>query len=307
MELRHLRYFVAVAEELHFGRGAARLQVAQPALSQQIKQLEVELGVLLLERSTRHVALTEPGRLFLHEARRTLAQAANTIAVARQAAAGRVGRLRIGYVDSALWGVLPSVLAAYRTRYPAVELTLRERLPTHQIAALRAGDLDVGIAPAHAAPDSFLTEQLSEERVAIALPSSHRLASHRTIALADLAEDPWVLVSARIPSRLRDLVMSACAAAGFAPRVAQEARQLDALVALVSAGLGVTFVPNTAERLPRDGVVFRPLQGLDLRFRLVALWPAHHASPALGSFLAVLRAVARQSHPVARTGHRVPR
>ena len=161
------------------------------------------------------------------------------------------------------------------------------------IAALRAGDLDVGIAPAHAAPDSFLTEPLSEERVAIALPSSHRLASRRTINLADLADDPWVLVSARIPSRLRDLVVSACAAAGFAPRVAQEARQLDALVALVSAGLGVTFVPNTAERVPRDGVVFRPLRGLDLRFRLVALWPAQRASPALGSFLTVLRAVAR--------------
>ncbi|MES2179150.1 MAG: LysR substrate-binding domain-containing protein [Gemmatimonadota bacterium] len=289
MELRHLRYFVAVAEELHFGRGAARLNVAQPALSQQIKHLEQELGVQLLARTKRRVALTEPGRLFLHEARRTLAYAATAADVARRAAAGQVGRLRIGYVDSALWGVLPSVLAAYRERFPDVKLHLLERLPTQQINALEAGDLDLGIAPSHAAPESFRTELLSEEGVAIALPASHRLASQKRVAVADLAEDSWVLVPPRIPSRLRDLAISACAAAGFAPRIAQEARQLDALVALVSAGLGVTFVPSTAEHVPRAGVVFRPLSGLDLRFRLVALWRAEHAPPALESFMQVLR------------------
>ncbi|MDB4912446.1 MAG: LysR substrate-binding protein [Gemmatimonadetes bacterium] len=293
MELRHLRYFVAVAEELHFGRGAARLNVAQPALSQQIKHLEEELGVMLLERTRRHVALTEPGRLFLHEARRTLAQAATATAVARRAAAGLVGRLRIGYVDSALWGVLPGVLAAYREQYPAVQLNLLERLPTQQLPALLNGDLDVGIAPPHAVPMGFETTPLSQESVAIALPASHRLASRKHISVADLADDPWVLVPARIPSRLRDLAVAACAAEGFAPRVAQEARQLDALVALVSAGLGVTFVPSSAQRLPRDGVVYRPLRGLHLKFRLVALWRAEHAPPALGTFLEVLRAVAR--------------
>jgi DNA-binding transcriptional LysR family regulator len=291
MELRHLRYFVAVAEELHFGRGAARLHVAQPALSQQIKQLETELGVTLLARTKRHVALTEPGRLFLREARRTLAQAATAADVARRAAAGRVGRLRIGYVDSALWGVLPNVLAAFRQQYPAVELTLLERLPRQQLDALRHGDLDVGIAPPHAVPASFRTEAVSEEGVAVALPASHRLASRKSIAVADLADDPWVLVPARVPSRLRDLAVSACAAAGFVPRVAQEARQLDALVALVSAGLGVTFVPSTADRVPREGVVFRRLRGLDLRFRLVALWRGEHETPALNSFLEVLRGV----------------
>ena len=291
MELRHLRYFVAVAEELHFGRAAARMHVAQPALSQQLKQLEEELGVVLLARTKRHVALTEPGRLFLHEARRTLASAANAAGVARRAAAGRVGRLRIGYVDSALWGVLPSVLAAFRDRFPSVELTLLERLPRQQVSALTSGDLDVGISPPHAVPDGFHTQPVSEEPVALALPASHRLASKKRIDIKDLADDPWVLVPARIPSRLRDLTLSACAAAGFAPRVAQEARQLDALVALVSAGLGVTLVPSSAERVPRDGVVFRPLRGLDLTFRLVALWRDEEAPPALGSFLGVLRDV----------------
>ena len=291
MELRHLRYFVAVAEELHFGRAATRLRIAQPALSQQIRQLERELGVELLARTKRRVALTEPGRLFLPEARRTLAQAAAAVDVARRAGEGQVGRLRIGYVDAALWGVLPAVLGAYRERHPAVRLTLLERLPTQQVAALRLGDLDVGIGPPPRVAGEFDTAPVSEETVVVALPAAHALAAHDAIDLRDLADEPWVLVPARMPSRLRELVMTACAAAGFTPRVAQEARQLDALVALVSAGLGVTFVPHAAGRLPRAGVVYRPLRDQALRFPLVAAWRQGDAPPTVDSFLAVLREV----------------
>src|SRR5687768_10910437 len=180
MELRHLRYFVAVAEELHFGRAAARLRVAQPALSQQIKQLERELGVTLLARTRRRVALTEPGRLFLTEARRTLAQAASAVEVARRAAAGHAGRLRIGHVDIALWGVLPTLVRVYRERYPGVALSLRETLPARQLAALRAGELDVGIGPP---PTSgpFETAPVSADPVLLALPSGHRLAAQESV------------------------------------------------------------------------------------------------------------------------------
>ena len=291
MELRHLRYFVAVAEELHFGRAALRLRIAQPALSQQVRALERELGVELLARTKRRVALTEPGRLFLPEARRTLAQAAAAADVARRAAAGQVGRLRIGYVDAALWGVLPAVLGAYRERHPGVRLTLMERLPTQQVAALRQGDLDVGIGPPPRGAAELETAPVSEERVVVALPAAHPLAAHEAIDLRALADEPWVLVPARMPSRLRELVTTACAAAGFTPRVAQEAKQLDALVALVSAGLGVTFVPHAAGRLPRAGVVYRPLAGEALRFPLVAAWRRGDAPPTVQSFLAVLREV----------------
>ena len=291
MELRHLRYFVAVAEELHFGRAALRLRIAQPALSQQIRQLDGELGVALLARTKRRVALTEPGRLFLPEARRALAQAAAAADVARRAGAGEVGRLRIGYVDAALWGVLPAVLGAYRERHPDVRLTLLERLPTQQVAALRQGDLDVGIGPPPRLIGEFETAPVSEERVVVALPAAHPLAARDAVDLRDLADEPWVLVPARMPSRLRELVSAACAAAGFTPRVAQEARQLDALVALVSAGLGVTFVPHAAGRLPRAGVVYRPLAGQALRFPLVAAWRRGDAPPTVASFLAVLRDV----------------
>jgi DNA-binding transcriptional LysR family regulator len=291
MELRHLRYFTAVAEELHFGRAATRLRVAQPALSQQIKQLEQELGVLLLARTKRRVALTEPGRLFLVEARRTLAQAAAAMDVARRAAAGGAGRLRVGYVDVALWGVLPAVLRTYRERHPRVALTLHERLPTQQLAALGAGDLDVGIGPPPPTSGPLLSQAVSDDAVLVALPASHALAAESTVSLAELAAERWVVTPTGVRSRLRDLVMLACAGAGFAPVVAQEARQLDALVALVSAGLGVTLVPSAAERVPRVGVAYRPLRDLDLRLPLVAAWHGTSAVPAVEPFLAVLREV----------------
>ena len=293
MELRHLRYFIAVAEELHFGRAAVRSHVAQPALSQQIMQLEAELGVLLLARTKRRVALTEPGRLFLVEARRALAQVATAVDTARRANAGEVGRLRIGYVDSALWGALPTVIGRFRERFPGVALTMLERLPAQQVAALRLGDLDVCIGPPPPLAPDLRTTHVTEERVMVALPAAHPLAARKSIALSTLADERWVLVPARVPSRLRDLVIAACAAEGFTPRVTQEARELDALVALVSAGLGVTLVPTTAERIPRQGVVFRRLRGVDLKFRLVAIWMRGPIPPTVASFIGVLREVVR--------------
>lgn len=288
MELRHLRYFVAVAEELHFGRAAARLHVAQSALSQQIKRLEAKLGVELLTRTKRHVALTEPGRLFLVEARRTLAQARQAVAVAQRAAAGEEGRLRIGYVDAALWGVLPGILRAYRTAHPAVELTLVERLPAQQVAGLGAGRLDVGIGPPPQS-DELESVLIAEEPLVAALPAGHRLASSAAVDLPELASDPWVLLPATVRSPLRETVIAACAAAGVTPQVRQVARQLDVVIALVSAGLGVTLAPRSAERVSREGVVFRSLRGVDARFRLAAGWRRTDASPAVASFLAVVR------------------
>ena len=293
MELRHLRYFVAVAEELHFGRAAARLNVAQPALSQQIKQLERELGALLLARTKRRVALTEPGRLFLVEARRTLAQAALAVEVVRGAEAGQIGRLRIGYVDAALWSPLPEVIRAFRERFPRVALTMLERPPADQPADIHRGNIDLAIGPPPPAGAEVEVTPFTEETGMIALPAAHSLATRDAIAIADLADAPWVLVPARVPSRLRDLTLRVAAAAGFTPRVSQEARELDTLIALVSAGLGVTLVPASAARFPRPGVVFRPLVGKALSFRLVALRRRGLAPPVVRSFLEVLREVGR--------------
>jgi len=293
MELRHLRYFVAVAEELHFGRAAARLNVAQPALSQQIKQLERELGALLLARTKRRVALTEPGRLFLAEARRTLAQAELAVEVARGAEAGEVGRLRIGYVDAALWGPLPEVIRIYRERFPRVTLVMLERLPAEQPTDVRRGDVDLAIGPPPPTSAQVEVAPFTEEALTVALPAGHALAALEAISIGDLADEPWVLVPPRVPSQLRNATLSAAAAASFTPRVAQEARELDTLIALVSAGLGVTLVPASAARFPRPGVVFRPLIGEALSFRLVAVRRRGLAAPAVRSFLEVLREVGR--------------
>jgi len=291
LELRHLRYFVAVAEELHFGRAAARLNVAQPALSQQIKQLERELGALLLARTKRRVALTEPGRLFLAEARRTLVQAAFAVEVARGAEAGQFGRLRIGYVDAALWSPLPNVIRVFRERFSRVALTMLERLPAEQPEDIRRGDVDLAIGPPPPAGAQVEVTPFTAETGLIALPAEHPLAAREAIAMGDLADAPWVLVPAHVPSRLRDLTFRVAEAAGFTPRVAQEARELDTLIALVSAGLGVTLVPASAARFPRPGVVFRPLTGEALSFRLVALRRRGLAPPAVRSFLEVLHEV----------------
>ena len=293
MELRHLRYFVAVAEELHFGRAASRLNVAQPALSQQIKQLERELGALLLARTKRRVALTEPGRLFLPEARRTLAQAALAVEIARGAEAGQIGRLRIGYVDAALWSPLPEVIRVFRERFGRVSISMLKRLPPEQPADIRRGDIDVAIGPPPPVNAEVEVVSFTEEPGMVALPAAHPLAGRKSIAMGDLADAPWVLVPARVPSRLRDVTFRAAAAAGFTPRVTQEARELDALIALVSAGLGVTLVPASAARFPRPGAVFLPLAGKSPSFRLVALRQRGIAQPAVRSFLEVMREVVR--------------
>jgi DNA-binding transcriptional LysR family regulator len=196
----------------------------------------------------------------------------------------------VGYVDVALWGVLPAVLRAFRERHPGVSLTMHERLPAQQLTGLRGGDLDVGIGPPPPVR-LFETAPVSDEPLLVAVPATHRLAGRAAVEIGELADEPWVLVPRRVPSRLGDLVRAACASAGFTPRVAQEARQLDALVALVSAGLGVTLVPSAAERVPRPGVAYRPLRGPALRFPLTAAWRRDDAPPTAASFLAVLREV----------------
>jgi DNA-binding transcriptional LysR family regulator len=184
--------------------------------------------------------------------------------------------------------VLPSVLRVFRAEYPAVEVSLVERLPAQQAAGLAARRLDVGIGPPPS-PGEIESFLIVEEPLVAALPAGHRLAADAEVELAALASDPWVLLPARLRSPLRATVVAACAAAGITPQVHQVARQLDAVVALVSAGLGVTLVPRSAERVSREGVIFRPLRGVDTQFRLAAAWHGTDASPTAVSFLAVLR------------------
>jgi DNA-binding transcriptional LysR family regulator len=292
MELRHLRYFVAVAEELQFSRAALRLHVAQPALSQQIQQLERELGVQLLARTKRRVALTDPGAAFLQEARRTLAASDTAVRLARRAAAGETGRLRVGYVDLATWLSFPAILRAYRERFPEVEVTLTELHREPQREALLRGELDVGFFSLKPNEAGLLGECVAVDPLVAALPHGHPSAGKARVPLRALAEEPWVLFPRELRTNYVELVLGYCGAAGFVPRVVQEASQLHTLVGLVSAGVGVSLLPASVVAAPRAGVSCRPLSGTQPRLTLEVIWPEGTRSPAAASFVAVAREVA---------------
>jgi DNA-binding transcriptional LysR family regulator len=288
MELRHLRYFVATAEELHFGRAARRVNVVQPALSQQIRQLERELGVALLTRTRRHVSLTESGRVFLTEARRTLADAERARSAAHRAAAGEVGRLRLGYVDLATWHVLPAILRRHRRRFPGVELTLTElhREPLRE--ALLRGDLDVGFFSLREG-DGLEGQRVIDDPLVVALPIGHPLATKRRVPLAALADEPWVLFPRELKSSYVELVLAACVGARFVPRVVQEANQFHTLRALVQAGFGVSLLPSAVVRSRGSGIAVRALRGRAPRLRLDVVWRPENLSPAATQFVTVAR------------------
>lgn len=289
MELRHLRYFVAVAEELHFGRAARRVHVAQPALSQQIQKLERELGVLLLARTRRRVALTEPGRAFLEEARRTLSNAEEAITAARRAAAGETGRLRIGYVEWAVDLFLPAVLRRYRERFPHVELEITEMHREPQREALIRGELDLGFFAAREVEREFATELLAADPLVAVLPDSHPAARRRRVPLEALEDDAWVLFPRHLQTEYLEIVLQACASAGFVPHVVQETGEFNTLAALVSAGLGVSLLPHVIASRPRSHVAVRSLTGTAPVLSHHAVWRRDSLSPAAGQFLTIAR------------------
>lgn len=296
MELRHLRYFVAVAEELHFGRAAARLRIAQPPLSRQIRDLERELGTALFERVPRGVELTAAGRAFLPEARLTLAQAERAQRTAQRAARGEVGRLRVGFVEAATYaGVLPDVLGFFRMHLPNIGLSLFEMDSAQQAEAFREGRIDVGLL--HTPPpdaDRWLrVEQVYADPLIAALPHAHRLAGRTRLALADLAAESFVLFPRHIAPTLYDDVIARCRQAGFSPRIVQEAAGWQTLTGLVGAGMGIAFVPRSLMTIQRREVVYRRIRDLAVEMAMAVAWKGGEKSPVRERFVTALRAVAR--------------
>ncbi|WP_243382306.1 LysR substrate-binding domain-containing protein [Geothrix alkalitolerans] len=290
MELRLLRYFTVVAEELHFSRAAARLHMAQPPLSQQIKQLEQEIGVPLFARTRRHVELTEPGRQFLGSAREILAQVDHAVLQVQRAARGEVGEIAIGLVSSASYeDTLPRILRAYRERHPDVAITLHELSSGEQVAALREDRIRVGLLrpPIHE-PGLATTTVLREPLVAV-LPADHRLAGRPRIPLAALAGDPFIMIPRSHGLGILDLVMGACLAAGFTPHIAQEAKEIQTVVGFVAAGYGVSLMPRAVRRLSHAGVAYVPLAPPQVQIEVAAAYRQGDASPLLAAFLAVLK------------------
>ena len=260
MELRHLRYAIAIADELHFGRAARRLHIAQPPLSQQIKQLEDEIGARLFDRAHRRVRVTDAGAAFLAEARRTLASAERAADAARRAARGEIGRLAIGYVGSVAYQLLPASVRAFRKRAPDVTLALEEMSSSEQSRALAAGALDVGFMrrPPPIEP-GLIGTVVRREPIVLALPRDHALAAVRVLRLRELAREPFVVFPARPRPSWADVAIDLCRRAGFEPRIAQEAIEMQSALSLVAAGIGVSLVPASVRAVRRPGVVFRPI------------------------------------------------
>jgi DNA-binding transcriptional LysR family regulator len=261
VKLHQLRYFVAVAEELHFRRAAERLRMSQPPLSEAIRELEAAVGAELLERSRRGVALTPAGAVLLRDARAILAGLERALEAARRIGTGQSGRLRVSFVGSALYGVVPDLVRAFSLERPDVDLQLQERSTTDQIAALAAGDLDIGFVRQPFAAEGMSTETIMREPTVAALPAGHRLSRLKRIPVAQLSSEPFVLFPREQAPGLHDALMSAVAADGRFPRIVQEVPETQTIVGLVASGMGVSLVPGSVQALARSGVAYRPVSG----------------------------------------------
>lgn len=285
MELRHLRYFVAVAEDLNFSRAAERLLVAQPALSTQIAQLEAELGLVLLDRNRRSVRLTLAGRAFLEDARELLRGAEAAVQRARRVARGEQGQLSIAFFSAPTMIFLPELVRQYRAMFPAVSLRLLELTPERQLPALVAGEVDLGFTrPIPPGYPQILTQTLFEERLLVVLPETHRWAGRSFLKLEQLMGEDFVLLERGEASSLYDQVISACQAAGFSPRIPHSPNLMATVVTLVAAEQGISLVPEGVQNLRRQGLRYVPLRPAAPPVPLMMSWPAQAESPACASF-----------------------
>ncbi|BBK32140.1 LysR family transcriptional regulator [Stella humosa] len=288
IELRHFRQFAVLGEELHFGRAAARLGMAQPPLSQSIRRIEDHLGFPLLVRSRRHVELTPAGRVFLGEARRTLAQADDAILLGRRAAAEEMAGLNIGFVVSALFGLLPAAIRAFRLRFPQVGVRLDQRSTNEQTAGLVQGDVDAGFLhpPIHDAA-GITVRTIRQDPMVAAVPETHALALRTELRLADLAGEPMILFPHVQGPNLHGRLTHACRMAGFVPRIVQEARQMQVILTLVAAGMGVSMVPSGTRAMNIDGVRLLPIADMprDLTWDMAIAWRPKGAGRPLRSFI----------------------
>lgn len=287
LELRHLRYFRRVVDELHFGRAALGLAVSQPTLSVQIRQLEGLVGARLFERHTRHVALTDAGHAFDEAARRILREVEAAVEVARQAQNGQVGVLRVGFGPTLMLSTLAHVVRTFRQKHPDVRLELRELATSDQQTALLAGELDIGFVRGADADSRLHVEPFARESLLIVLPADHRAAPAARVRLRALAADPWVLFPRSIAPQLHDQVLRLCQQAGFTPTVVQESREVYTTVGLVGAGVGVTIIPHTVQQMSWKGVVYKPIPRASIPLSMVRT--SGPVRPVVDAFLGVAR------------------
>jgi DNA-binding transcriptional LysR family regulator len=298
MDLRHLRYFVAVAEERHFTRAAERLGIKQPPLSLQIKQLEQELGTPLFRRLTRGVELTEPGTLLLDEARQILEQVERTKENVQNRARGETGHIRVGFVGTIYFHPrVPELIQTYRERYPGVLLSpVQGNTSDLMVQAVQAGSVDVAFVRLPLEHSEAVTiHPLVDETMLIALPSYHPQARKRSVSLATLAQEKLILFPRAIGPGLYDSVIASCQRAGFSPILGEEGIQISSIVSLVAAGFGISIVPRSTERIRADGIVYVPIKGEAPRAPISLAVRKDNRSAAIRNFVALARPRARAS------------
>jgi len=298
MELRQLRYFIAVADELHFTRAAVRLGIAQPPLSQQIRRLEHDLGVRLLDRTNRRVQLTDVGRAFLTEAKLTLAQADRAVDVARRARTPQAGRIVIGAQGAADVSVFPRLLPRFLKRYPAVDVMLQTPLPPlEQVAMLRDGRIDVGFVRLPVRDPALVVVPILSEALIAALPMRHPLARRRSVTLRELAASTFVMFRRPFAPGNYDIIMGVWRAAGLKPKVLEETMRIQTILSLVAMRRGVSLVPTSAMGLGRQGVVFRPVRPSLPKVGLGVAYNPANTSPVVSALLDIVEAVFRTRVP----------
>jgi DNA-binding transcriptional LysR family regulator len=292
MELRQLRYFVAVAEEGHFGRAAQRLHMSQPPLSMQIKGLEAELGVELLNRSTRQVRLTDAGRAFLERARAILGSVREAQDAARGAEHGTQGQLHVGFISSATLSLLPPSIRLFRERFGGVELELKELTSAQQVDALYADEIEVGLVRLPMRAPGIQFEPVLEERLVVAMPSGHVLEKRELVSLEAIADLPLIFFTRQLIPGFHAQIVELYQRVGAFPRVAQHAVHLQTIVGLVASGIGIAILPSSAQRISREGVVYRGLDVPDATSWTGLAWLEGSESALVMNFVRTVREVA---------------
>ena len=286
MELRHLRYFIAVAEELHFTKAAERLHIAQPPLSQQIQQLEAELKVKLFHRQTkRQVQLTEAGKVFLQEAYQLLVQLETAVALTQRIGRGQTGRLRIGFTSLVIYDLLPLILQEFHAQFQEVELVLRELTTSQQEQALRDSLIDVGFAHPPLEDDTLSYKCIHKQTLVVALPSTHSLAQQKQISVRSLLNEPLIVFPRYLAPGLYDQIMSLFGQENCQPNITQSAIQMQTIIALVSARMGVAIVPSSLQNLQRPGVAYRPIVEQVPVIETAVIWQPESLTRILENFL----------------------
>lgn len=293
MEFRHLRYFLVLAEELHFGRAAQRLSITQPPLSLNIQQLEASVGAQLFTRNSRGVQLTAAGQAFVPAARALLDQAGQAAREAREVSQGLVGSLQIGFAGTVLYRGLPQILKSFAAAHPRLRLVLREMSSSDQLIDLMHERLDLGFVHTTRVPAGFSQVLVSSQPFVACLPSGHRLARRKRLPLAALQGEPFAMVSRAVSPDYHERILGLCADAGFSPEIRYELRHWLSVVSLVAQGLGVALVPAALQQAGLPGAVFLPLDVDTLPYDTHCLWKTERDQAGLAAFLDAVRAFAQ--------------